>query len=243
MTRHPPMTLDGLCRRARELGVAVIQVCENLTSSDDELRAAVDGGFDVEIGTRGIDSLPEALRRAGICGSAIVRLVVDDRDDHPSPAEVISRLRGPLAMMADAGVRLAVENHDRFPSHILVEIIESLGVAHAGITLDTVNSFGALEGPAVVVKALAPYILSLHVKDFIVRRIPSQMGFVIEGRPAGSGQLDIPWLLAEISGAGRSPNAIIELWTPAAESPECTLDREADWARQSVIFMRKLIHD
>ena len=68
-----------------------------------------------------------------------------------------------------------------------------------GVCLDTVNSFGALEGPAVVVEALAPLAVNLHVKDFVVTRHSSQMGFTVEGRPAGQGSLDVPWLFRELS--------------------------------------------
>ena len=142
-----------------------------------------------------------------------------------------------------ADMRIALENHDRFPAKTLMEIIEAIGADRVGITLDTVNSFGALEGPQHVVETLAPYVLSLHVKDFTIRRVPSQMGFVIEGCPAGEGRLDIPWLLDTIRAAGRDPNAIIELWTPPADTLEETIVREAEWTKRSVAYMRTLLSD
>ena len=110
-----------------------------------------------------------------------------------------------------------------------------------GICLDTVNSFGALEGPEVVVEALAPYTVNLHVKDFIIRRANHMMGFAIEGTPAGQGRLDIPWLLERLRAAGRDPNAIIELWTPPEPDLAATIAKEDAWARESVAYMRSVL--
>ena len=69
------------------------------------------------------------------------------------------------------------------------------------------------------------------------------MGFVVEGRPAGEGHLDIAGLLGRVRAAGRDPNAILELWTPPAATLEATVARERAWAEQSVAFLRTLIAD
>jgi hypothetical protein len=61
---------------------------------------------------------------------------------------------------------------------------------------------GSLENPEVVVALLGPYAISLHVKDFDVRRAPHGMGLVIEGEAAGRGRLAIPWLFDPIDPAG-----------------------------------------
>ncbi len=100
-----------------------------------------------------------------------------------------------------------------------------------GICLDTVNSFGALEGPAVVVENLGPLTVNLHLKDFAVRRAGHKMGFTVEGTPAGDGRLDIPWLLGRLRELGRDPNAILELWVPPEADLEKTVAKELEWAR------------
>ncbi len=249
---HPParrMSALDLCARAEALGVRVVQLCENVPL-DQEVQERLAAwtnerpGFQIEAGTRGIDSgvLLSAARLAANHGSNFVRLVIDSKDREPSPEEVIARLHE-LALSLPEGIDIAIENHDRFPARTLVDIINEAGPDRIGITLDTVNSFAALEGPQYVVEALAPYVLSLHIKDFTVRRVPSQMGFVIEGCPAGAGRLDIPWLLNCIRDSGRNPNAIIELWTPPADTLEETIVREAEWAKKSVAYMRTLIPD
>ena len=77
--------------------------------------------------------------------------------------------------------------------------------------------------------------------DFVIRRVPSMMGFVIEGCPAGDGRLDIPWLLDCLRAAGRYPNAILELWTPLAGTLEETIVRETAWAEKSIAKLRQFI--
>ncbi|MGI8603960.1 MAG: sugar phosphate isomerase/epimerase family protein [Verrucomicrobiales bacterium] len=212
-----------------------------MAHQDEELAAACTAGFEIELGTRGIDSLPAALTRARACRSRVVRLVIDVAHDQPTVNETITRLRAPVTALAESGIRLAIENHDREPAAALVEIVETLGSDAVGVTLDTVNSFGALETPQAVITTLAPYVFSLHVKDFTVRRVASQLGFVIEGCAVGDGRLDVPWLLEQIRAAGRNPNAIIELWTPPATTLEETIALEAEWAERSVAYLRRLL--
>jgi sugar phosphate isomerase/epimerase len=118
-----------------------------------------------------------------------------------------------------------------------------LGPEDAGICLDTVNSFGALEGPEVVVRQLAPYTLNLHVKDFTIERVASKMGFILTGSPAGRGRLDLPWLLRQLRLAGRDVNAILETWPPFGRTLEETLARERSWVEASVRHLRQLIAD
>lgn len=246
----PPCPLDAraLCQRALDLGVRVVQLCDNLPLPDSELDGLLDfarrHGLTIEWGTRGLDdaTLNGIAPRLAMFGCPFVRLVVDRGPSQPSPAEVVDRLRHWLATLPDS-VSIALENHDRFSAAQLAAIIEATGRARVGITLDTVNSFGALEGPRVVVETLAPYVINLHVKDFVVQRVPSQMGFIIEGRPAGQGQLDIPWLLDALRAAGRHPNAILELWTPPADTLDDTLRRESQWAESSVAFLRRFLSD
>lgn len=73
-------------------------------------------------------------------------------------------------------------------------------------------------------------------------RHPSQMGFAVEGQPAGAGMLDVPWLFAELAARGRRDvSAILELWTPPGASLEETLATEQRWARESVRYLTGLV--
>ena len=253
--RHPspgPMTAMNLLNKAARLGVRVVQIADNLPLdrlSASELSAlaqrAAEREISIEVGTRGIahDQLRTYLQLAECLRSPILRVVVDTADHHPSEDEVVETVRTVIPEFERAGVCLAMENHDRFPVKALMRILERVGSTYIGVCLDTANSFGALEGPQIVVDMLGPWTVNLHVKDFVVRRASHRMGFAIEGRPAGQGQLDIPWLLQELRDLGRDPNAILELWTAPEQTLAETIAKEEAWAAASIEYLRQFIPD
>jgi len=248
---HPMNALD-LLKRAAELGVHLVQVADNLPLdqlSHAELDAfeqlAAELGVGIEVGTRGIglDHVNTYLQLAERLGSPILRVVVNAADHHPTEDQVVSTIKKIVPELERAGIRLAIENHDRFKARQLAGMIEGIGSQHVGICLDTVNSFGALEGPEAVLEILGPLTVNLHVKDFVIFRPDHLMGFTIEGRPAGRGRLDVPWLLETLRHQGRDPNAILELWTPPESTLSATVAKEAEWAAASIEYLRTLIPD
>jgi sugar phosphate isomerase/epimerase len=236
--------------------VGVVQFGDNMPLDGlpaDELTglkgAAARAGLQVEVGMRGFDPdlVGRYVRIAANLGSPILRLVTDTADHQPSADEIVSALRGMASRLEAAHVVLAIENHDRFPSAQLREIVERVGSPRVGICLDTVNSLVALEDPYTVVRTLADLTVNLHIKDVRARRDATGPGVVIQGAPAGEGQVDIPWVIECVRTAGRDPNAILEQWVPPAEDVAmdmaATLAREATWAEQSVAYLRTLIPD
>lgn len=245
-----PLSAEGLIERAVELGAEAVQIADNLPLASlpgeeiDRLAARADAaGVDIELGMRGIE--PEEIRRhlalGRSLGSSLLRTVVDAPSHHPSPREVVETLRPLREDFVGAGVTLAIENHDRFTAAELRSVVDALGTDWAGICLDTVNSFGALEGPGVVVATLAPLTVNLHVKDFVITRVPHAMGFTIEGCPAGRGRLDIPELLTTIRRHRPDVTAVLELWTPPEPGLEDTIAKERAWARESAAFLRRAL--
>lgn len=252
---HPPaapMDAFDLVRFAAAQGVKLVQIADNLplgaltADARAALRAEADRlGVAVETGTRGIapDHLLDYLDIAQAFDLPILRVVVDSAQHHPTPDEIVGTLRELLPEFERAGVVLAIENHDRFQARVLAQIIEEIGSPQVGICLDTVNSFGALEGPAQVVAALAPYVVNLHVKDFSIRRADHNMGFVLTGTPAGEGMLNLPWLFEVLNRYGQTYNAILELWTPFQADVDATAALEQTWAEQSVRNLRRYLKD
>lgn len=248
---HPMKALD-LLDKAAELGVHLVQVGDNLPLhqlSSVELadfeEYASELGVSIEVGTRGIgyDHLRTYLQLAERLNSPILRVVIDTADFHPDADEVVDMIKAIIPEFERAGVCLAIENHDRFKAKTLAGILERIGSQYVGICLDTVNSFGALEGPEAVLEALGPLVVNLHVKDFAIFRASHLMGFSVEGRPAGQGQLDTSWLLQELRGLDLNPNAILELWTPPEETLSATIAKEDAWAAASIEYLRTLIPD
>ncbi len=240
-----PLSAVELVRRTRSLGLGLVQFADNLPLHElsepalDHLAAEAEGQrVDLEIGTRGIG--PHLRRYAEMAvrfGARFVRIVVDAGDDRPTVAEAAHRLAAYEAEFRQRGLLLAIENHDRFCVDELVELVARLG-NWSGICLDTVNSLGALEPPRTVVNRLGPLAVDLHLKDFTIRRHTHQMGFEVEGTPAGAGLLDIPWLLAQVASAPRLRTAVLELWTPLQSTVDATVAKEMAWASASVDFLR-----
>jgi sugar phosphate isomerase/epimerase len=152
-------------------------------------------------------------------------------------------LRSVLPDCERADVCLAIENHDRFRAATLAAILERLGSSRARLCLDTANSIGCLENLETLLSALGHWIVNVHLKDFAIFRPPHHKGFVVEGRPAGQGQLDIPWLLARLRALGCDPNVILELWPPPAVTVDEAVAREEAWAAESIGHLRRLIPD
>lgn len=246
---HPPahpMTGGQLLETAARLQVPVVQIADNIplhrlpaAEIDALAELAVRLSLQVEVGTRGIgpDHLQRYLALARRFGSPILRVVIDSPEEQYSPEAATDLLRSSARAFRDAGVVLAIENHDRLPAAVLARMVCDLGTDWVGVCLDTVNSLGALEGPGVVVETLGPLIVNLHLKDFAIFRPPHMMGFTVEGRPAGRGQLDVPWLLETLAAHGRDFSAIVELWTPPEPALEQTIRKEHRWAEESLQYL------
>ncbi|MCA9912061.1 MAG: sugar phosphate isomerase/epimerase [Anaerolineae bacterium] len=247
-----PMDVISFLNHAAELGFRLVQIADNLPLdelSSDELalllQAAQERKIAIEVGTRGIapDHLRRYLEIAKQCHSPILRIVVDSAGHHPEPQEIITTLRPLLPEFEAANVTLAIENHDRFQARTLAQIMQELDSPYVGICLDTVNSFGALEGPEVVIDTLGPYVVNLHIKDFEIKRLDHNMGFALTGTPAGAGMLNIPLLLAQLHEYGRNFNAILELWPAWEGELLATCEKEDQWARQSVRYLRNYLKE
>lgn len=234
--------------RAASLGLTLVQMADNLPlqmlspAELDELALAGSRlNVRFELGTRGLGNVPAYIDLCLHFQSTLLRLVVDAAGEHPTESAIVATIKALVPELAAAGVTLAIENHDRFRAHEFARMIESIGSPNVDICLDTVNSFGALEGPEVVIGALAPHVVNLHLKDFDVRRLPHMMGFEIGGAPAGQGRLNVPGLLDTLRANGRDFNVILELWPPLDRDIESTIHLERAWCQQSVSYLKELI--
>ena len=247
---RPALPLDehGLLDKCREFDVKLLQIGDNLPlHTFDEARLnrfaerAARDGVQLEVGARGL-TLANVEAYAAIArrlGAKLIRFVIDDVDYHPTPPTKISMvLRQCVPLLT--GLRLGIENHDRFPAATLREMIESVGSDRIGACLDTANSLGAGEGLDSVLRELGPHTVNLHIKDFTVTRVPHLMGFTVAGRPAGGGMLDVPRLLQFLATFDRCQTAALELWTPPESDIELTVAKEEAWAAQSLAYLKPM---
>ena len=242
-----PLDEHGLLDKCREHGIKLLQIGDNLPlHTFDKARLdrlgerAAREGVQLEVGARRLtlERVAEYAAIARLLNANLIRFVIDDADYHPTPEAVWIVLRHCAPLLR--GLTLGLENHDRFPAATLLEMIESIGSDRIGVCLDTANSLGAGEGLDTVVRELGPLTVNLHIKDFQIERVPYLMGFTVEGRPAGAGQLDVPRLLAQLAPFHRCETAVLELWTPPEAEIEQTIAKEEAWAAQSLAYLKPL---
>jgi len=104
-------------------------------------------------------------------------------------------------------LKLAVENHKDLTTVELVDLMRRLDSEWIGVLVDTGNNLALLEEPHAVVEALAPFALSVHLKDMAVQ--PDADGFLLSEVPLGTGLLDLPRMIATLRRA--NPEIIFNL--------------------------------
>jgi sugar phosphate isomerase/epimerase len=90
----------------------------------------------------------------------------------------------------------AIENHADYRSGDLLQLLEMVDRASLQIQLDTGNAFAVAEEPVDAARALAPYVVSTHIKDMTIRPLtdPARHGewCKVLGSGIGEGDVDIP---------------------------------------------------
>ena len=229
------------------LKVSVVQIADNLPLDSlsaaelhDLREQAADLGLSIEVGTRGVepDVLRKYLRIADNLDARLMRTLVSCPGRRLSLEDAENCLRPLLPEFADHGIMLSLENYEAYPCIELAKLVRRLESNYIGICLDTVNSLGALEVPKCVVETLAPLTVNLHIKDFVIERIPAKIGFLVRGAQAGCGLLDIPWILRQMP-PDRDLSVILEQWPPLESSVEAAVALEQEWATGGVEYLRE----
>lgn len=230
--------------------VPVIQFGDNLPLHNlpaNELTAlahrASAAGIAIETGARGLTS--EHLERYIAISRAVdarfLRFVIDATGFEPSLGTVAETIRGALPALRAARLVLGIENHDRFTSASLRQLVEAIASEQVGICLDTANSLGAGEGIGEVLAQLAPVCVNLHVKDFAIERLPYLMGFTVTGRSLRQGMLPLDQVIRSVARHGRCASAIVETWPPPESDLAATLSKEQRWAEESITVLRETV--
>jgi sugar phosphate isomerase/epimerase len=177
--------LEGFIGIASELGARTLEIfepwLENMNSGELQgLRDRLASLGMVPVVSSGLNMGPvdRAIRIAERLGAKVVRLgltpvLCGDRDAWGAEwPRLVANVRAKLAefapQAADAGVSLAIENHQDFRSVELVGFCEDAGDS-VGICFDTGNSFPVGEAPLDFTRRIAPHVRHLHLKDYNVQ--------------------------------------------------------------------------
>jgi len=167
--------------------------------------------IDVEIGMRSIcpssklfdaaqgraeDQLERMIKAAQIIGSPIVRAVMGSLEDRTGPVPLdahientVRVLRAVRSQAADAGIKIAIENHaGDMQARELRGLIEEAGKDFVGACLDSGNPLRTLEDPHLTLETLAPYVLTTHMRDGSIWRVPE--GIAVQWVRLGEGTVN-----------------------------------------------------
>jgi len=89
-----------------------------------------------------------------------------------------------------------------------------------------------------VIANTAARVGNLHIKDFAFTRRDGWVGFTFAGCPMGEGLLDYDRMIASVRPVDKGINQIVEHWLPWQEDAAVTCEREAEWTRRTVEFLR-----
>lgn len=183
-----PIGLEGFMAVAREIGARCLEI--HGPWLDGQPQTALDRIRDecqalgmtpiVSTGLHWGEAVREpplrgAIAHARALGATLVRLGLTPVLEGSRAAwgtrwpEMVARAKDALASealrAADAGVTIAVENHQDFGSEELVAMAEAAG-PNVGVVFDTGNPFAVGEDPVAFARRAAPRIRHVHLKDY-----------------------------------------------------------------------------
>jgi hypothetical protein len=120
----------------------------------------------------------------------------------PGPIEqhietVLKLLKAVRAQVLDAGVKIAIEVHKDLLAWELRQLIEAAGKDMAGVYMDTGNPAFVLEHPMTTLETVAPYIVTLHLRDSAIYE--HKRGVAVQWVPLGEGVVDFKEIISRAS--------------------------------------------
>lgn len=227
--KHPGVKFNDAAsfyRYARGIGAEGVQtpLRAKEAAAARELRALVerDGGcYEGELrlpkDDTGLAAFEEDARLAREAGATVARAVftngrryetlktLDDFRAFHAQAEKTLALVEPI--LRRNRLKLAIENHKDHTADELAAMMRALASEWVGVLVDTGNNIALLDDPYAAIEALAPFALSVHLKDMAVQ--PYDGGFLLSEVPLGTGALDLPRIIATLRKA--NPALVLNL--------------------------------
>jgi sugar phosphate isomerase/epimerase len=261
------MSMFDLMAEIRRLGLDGLHLDDGALESLEapylkEVRAAAeeDGlyleyNFSLDLGNRHVGiqhRFSDAIATARILGADIVKVSMDLERPRPLAAsrfhpqvvaqleQVAERIRNALPLAAEAGLRIAVENHcDAFSEEVLW-LLDRVDSPLVGACVDTVNALMVTENPMQAIENLAPRAFTNHFRD---DRIALQRyGFKLTGTAVGEGDIDMrrAYELFRTRSPMKRVNIETEMEIPVDDMGEA-LRLEKETVERSVRYCREVL--
>src|ERR1700678_2154796 len=112
--------------------------------------------------------------------------------------EAMARLlKSMRSRITDLNLKIAIENHSGdMQARELKSLVEAAGKDYVGVCLDAGNPLWTLEDPHLTLETLYPYVLTTHVRDTAVWRVPE--GAAVAWVRMGDGNVGIAEFVAKL---------------------------------------------
>lgn len=195
-------------------------------------RHAADRGVDIVLGSWSVcptsttfkpdhgtaaEHLALGIRMAKALGSPAFRVILGNQADRLTPGGIDARITDMVKVLeaarplaADAGVKIAVENHaGDMQSRELLRLVEEAGPDVVGVNFDSGNACWALEDPLDALRRLAPHVVTTSLRDAMLWRTDD--GVAVQWTAMGEGCLDLPAFFEHF--ATHCPNVTVHIET------------------------------
>ena len=156
----------------------------------------------------------------------------------PQRLSLLARTLGALAdAVADAGFVVGLENHCDYRGHEIAAIVAEADRPNLRVQIDTGNAFSVFEDPVDCARALAPYVVSCHLKDIHVTPFAPApcRGTRAVAVPLGEGHVDNAAICRILQDRAPDPAGIALLcepfYLPDDADPDQFLATSLAWAR------------
>lgn len=249
------LTFPKFIERVAELGLDGIMAETNHLSDESNYprirRMLEKHHLFLEVGGWGCspEALQSQLRMARLLGCRVLRTAIWGSGRFLlTPAERKQKLReaeknlcGIMPEAEKNGIAIAVENHQDFTAPELLSVVRRIDSECCGICFDTGNSIPILQDPYRECRLLAPYVKTVHFKDFQIADTAQELtGARLYGTALGEGVLDLPREMRTIYRAAPEANWNIELQLGRCATPEETYRNEDESVARSVVYARRL---
>ncbi len=129
---------------------------------------------------------------------------------------VVKMVKAVRSQAMDAGVKIAFEVHKDLQAWEFKTLVEAAGRDVVGIYLDTGNPVFVMEDPMQTVETLAPYAVTVHLRDSVVYEHPR--GAAVQWVPLGEGAVDFKPIVAKV--AEVCPNVAVYIKPITGRPPE-----------------------
>jgi len=229
--------LAEVAKAAKERGLYIEYNCSLNEEFDTRLNETFESGVTIahklgaEIAKFNLDIRRPRPLYGSCCCPSVMRQLADVYDQIMTAIPVIEKYKMPIA----------IENHTETYADEILWLLESVRNPLVKACVDTVNSFGVLEGPEEAVNKRAPHAICNHLCDHELTR--DQYGARFHGVALGDGDIDIPRVVDLFRRVSPTDKITFEIeWDMEDDTLEEARTKQMDACKRSIAYLRDVIH-